>query len=120
VNKCVTTGLYVVHTRALKDQLATAADATAAALLEVVCAAARECNTRLQEEYSGMAAELARPCATGEDVIALKRCISRCTLSNERLKEMLSHSKARDDLVFQFRCNGVGIVTHAAVQLWCA
>lgn len=45
-------GLYMVECRKLKGQITTAADAVVQQLLDVVCAATRESNLRVAEEYT--------------------------------------------------------------------
>ncbi|KIZ07418.1 dynein heavy chain 9 [Monoraphidium neglectum] len=99
----VRTGLYAVRTARFKAQLAAAAEAAAGALLELLRTQVREANERVAREYSVMAAEMAKPATSGEEALALKRYIGRCGLENERLREVLSTNKARDEFLYGYR-----------------
>ena len=56
----VRTGLYCVSCSALKQQLMAAADSTAAQLLDLIRAAARESNDRICETYTQMTNDLSK------------------------------------------------------------
>lgn len=56
----VRTGLYCVSCSSLKQQLMAAADSTAAQLLDLIRAAARESNDRICETYTQMTNDLSK------------------------------------------------------------
>eukprot|EP00775_Hariotina_reticulata_P006671 gene6671-6895_t len=53
--------------------------------------------------YQVMTAEVGKPCHSGEEVLALKKFISKCTLENERLKDIIATNKSRDDFLLRHR-----------------
>ena len=50
-----------------------------------------------------MAAELGRESSTGEDVLALKKHITKCNMENEQQKEIIAACKARDAFLYLYR-----------------
>jgi hypothetical protein len=50
-----------------------------------------------------MTAEAGKPCNSGEEVLAMKKFISKCTLENERLKDIIATNKSRDDFLLRHR-----------------
>jgi hypothetical protein len=50
-----------------------------------------------------MTAELGRESSTGEEVLALKKHISKCNVKNEQLKEVIISCKARDAFLYSYR-----------------
>eukprot|EP00878_Enallax_costatus_P013463 GHUV01014078.1.p1 GENE.GHUV01014078.1~~GHUV01014078.1.p1 ORF type:complete len:1340 (+),score=424.03 GHUV01014078.1:252-4271(+) len=99
----VRTGLYLVQCRKFKDQLIAAAEAAVHDLLDVVCTAARESNLKVFDQYQVMTAEVGKPANSGEEVLALKKLISKCNIDNEKLKEEIAVNKSRDDFLLRFR-----------------
>jgi hypothetical protein len=51
-----------------------------------------------------MTAEVGKACNSGEEVLALKKFISKCNLDNEKLKDVIAVNKSRDDFLLKFRC----------------
>jgi hypothetical protein len=50
-----------------------------------------------------MTAEVGKACNSGEEVLALKKFISKCNLDNEKLKDVIAVNKNRDDFLLKFR-----------------
>jgi hypothetical protein len=69
-----------------------------------------------------MTAEVGKACNSGEEVLALKKFISKCSVDNEKLKDVIAVNKNRDDFLLKFRWDGV--FTHAAAgvrwQMFCS
>ncbi|KAI8464307.1 MAG: dynein heavy chain and region D6 of dynein motor-domain-containing protein [Monoraphidium minutum] len=99
----VRAGLYSVKTSGFKAQLAAAAEAAVAALLELLRVQVRESNERAAREYAAMAAEMARTPASGEEALTLKKYIGRCGIENERFKEAIAANKAREEFLCKYR-----------------
>ncbi len=55
--------------------------------------------------------QLARPCATGAEVLALKKLISRATLDMDGLREQLAHDRERADFLYSHRWAGPQLVS---------
>lgn len=51
-----------------------------------------------------MTSEVGKPAHSGEEVLALKKYISKCNLDNEKLKEAIAVNKNRTDFLVRFRC----------------
>lgn len=51
-----------------------------------------------------MTAEVGKASNNGEEVLALKKFISKCNLDNEKLKDVIAVNKSRDDFLLKFRC----------------
>ncbi|KAK9812825.1 hypothetical protein WJX72_004356 [[Myrmecia] bisecta] len=99
----VRTGLYIVRCQAVKEQLASAAEGTARALLDQIRATLRSSNERVCECYQEMTTELAKVSHSSEEVLALKKYISRCQSEQDRLREEIAGNKARDDFLEAYR-----------------
>ncbi|KAF6266164.1 dynein heavy chain 9 [Scenedesmus sp. NREL 46B-D3] len=95
--------VYLVQCRKFKDQLVAAADAAVHNLLDIVCAAAAHSNLSVFGRYQVMSAEVGKACSSGEEVLALKKFISKCNLDNEKLKDVIAVNKSRDDFLLKFR-----------------
>lgn len=50
-----------------------------------------------------MTTEAGKSCHSGEEVLALKKFISKSNLDNEKLKDVIAVNKSRDDFLLKFR-----------------
>jgi hypothetical protein len=46
-----------------------------------------------------MVAEMGKPCSSGEEVLALKKYLTRSVTDQERLRELIQRNKEKDDFL---------------------
>ncbi|GFR45764.1 hypothetical protein Agub_g7181 [Astrephomene gubernaculifera] len=99
----VRTGIYVVRCRAFKDLLASSAEQLIYQLLEYLRNTVRNTNIKIHEEYQIMTGEVGKISNTAEELLALKKYITKCSQDQERLREAIARNKEKDDFMMSHR-----------------
>lgn len=65
-----------------------------------------------------MTAEVGKTAHSGEEVLALKKLISKCNIDNDKLKDVITVNKSRDEFLLRFRWVAAVVCVHNG-QLQC-